>query len=167
MLEPQGRFSVSRIQKLGGDWAIFQNPDKPEVILTRGGIAIATIYPGPVIGPEQAMRDAAWANAVLIGEAVAALQHAEGGDEPPAVERKIPSCVMWADGSGGLRIPVGYSPSGFGTHPVETLGAPGSTGTPSRWPQSSDDTGERGDTQNTDASRGRIGADGSNGSGHG
>ena len=89
----------------------------------------------------------------------------EGGDEPPAVERKIPSCVMWADGSGGLRIPVGYSPSGFGTHPVETLGAPGSTGTPSRWPQSSDDTGERGDTQNTGANRGRIGVGGSKGYG--
>ena len=148
---------MSRIKKFGRDWAIFQNPDKPEVILTRGGIAIATIYPGPVIGPEQAMRDAAWANAVLIGEAVAALQHAEGGDEPPAVERKIPSCVMWADGSGGLRIPVGYSPSGFGTHPVETLGAPGSTGTPSRWPQSSDDTGERGDTSDMALEATRLG----------
>ena len=78
VLKPQGGFSVSRIKKFGRDWAIFQNPDKPEVILTRGGIAIATIYPGPMIGPEQAMREAAWANAVLIGEAVAALQHAEG-----------------------------------------------------------------------------------------
>ena len=51
------------------------------------------------------------------------------------------------------------------THPVETLGAPGSTGTPSRWPQSSDDTGERGDTQNTGANRGRIGVGGSKGYG--
>ena len=78
VLEPQGRFSVSGIQKFGGDWAISQNPDKPEVILTRGGIAIATIYPGPVIGPEQAMRDAAWANAVLIGEAVGCGTRKEG-----------------------------------------------------------------------------------------